>query len=54
MKKLIIANLMKLITGEDLFSKLESKKHLCVLNLSKRDFDHMCFELNEVLNESCF
>ena len=40
------------VIGEDLFSKLESKKDLCVLNLSKRDFDHMCFELNEVLNES--
>ena len=40
------------VISEDLFSKLESKKDLCVLNLSKRDFDHMCFELNEVLNES--
>ena len=40
------------VIGEDLLSKLESKKDLCVLNLSKRDFDQMCFELNEVLNES--
>ena len=40
------------VISEDLFSKLESKKDLCVLNLSKKDFDHMCFELNEVLNES--
>ena len=40
------------VIGEDLLSKRESKKDLCVLNLSKRDFDHMCFKLNEVLNES--
>ena len=39
------------VIGEDLLSKLESKKDLCVLNLSKRDFDQMCFELNEVINE---
>ena len=40
------------VIGEDLHSKLESKKDLYVLNLSKRDFDQMCFELNEVLNKS--
>ena len=37
--------------GENLYSKLESKKEQCILNLIKRDFDYMCFDVNEILIE---
>ena len=37
--------------GTSLYSKLESKKEQCILNLIKRDFDYMCFDLNEILIE---
>ena len=44
-------NELKNEIGLDLFSKLESKKDMCILNLIKRDFDYMCFDLNEILIE---
>ena len=35
--------------GGNLYYKLESKKEQCILNLIKREFDYMCFDLNEIL-----
>ena len=35
--------------GADLYTKIEEKKESCVLDLIKRNFDTMCFDLNEIL-----
>ena len=35
--------------GIDLYSNIEEKKESCVLDLIKRNFDTMCFDLNEIL-----
>ena len=35
--------------GEKLYEDLKSKEHLGVLNLSRRDFDEMCFDINQIL-----
>ena len=35
--------------GSDLYSKIKEKKESCVLDLIKRNFDTMCFDLNEIL-----
>ena len=35
--------------GENLYIKLESKRDMCPLNLNKKDFDYMCFDINEIL-----
>ena len=35
--------------GIDLYSNIEEKKESCVLDLIKRNFDTMCFDLNKIL-----
>ena len=35
--------------GSDLYSKIKEKKECCILDLNKRNFDAMCFDLNEIL-----
>ena len=35
--------------GFDLYSKIKEKKENCILDLNKRNFDAMCFDLNEIL-----
>ena len=35
--------------GADLYTKIKEKKASCVLDLIKRNFDTMCFDLNEIL-----
>ena len=35
--------------GNKLYADLESKKDHCILNLIRRDFDEMCFDINEIL-----
>ena len=35
--------------GFDLYSKIKEKKERCILDLNKRNFDDMCFDLNEIL-----
>ena len=35
--------------GDKLYADLESKEDRCILNLIKRDFDEMCFDINEIL-----
>ena len=35
--------------GDKLYTALESKKGLCILNLNRKDFDEMCFDINEIL-----
>ena len=35
--------------GENLYIKLESKRDMCLLNLNKKDFDYMCFDIHEIL-----
>ena len=32
-----------------LYTALELKKKLCILNLNRKDFDEMCFDINEIL-----
>ena len=36
-------------TGSDFYSKMKEKKESCVLDQIKRNFDTMCFDLNEIL-----
>ena len=40
--------------GADLYCKIQEKKESCVLDLIKRNFDTMCFDLNEILVEHNF
>ena len=35
--------------GTDLCSKIIEKKGKCILDQNKRNFDEMCFDLNEIL-----
>ena len=35
--------------GADLYFKIKAKKERCILDLNKRNFDTMCFDLNEIL-----
>ena len=35
--------------GADLYFKIKAKKESCILDLNKRNFDTMCFDLNEIL-----
>ena len=35
--------------GEEFCDDLKFKEHLCVLNLSRRNFDEMCFDINQIL-----
>ena len=35
--------------GFDLYSKFKEKKETCILDLNKRNFNTMCFDLNEIL-----
>ena len=35
--------------GSDLSSKIKEKKDKCILDLNKRNFDDMCFDINEIL-----
>ena len=35
--------------GEEFYNDLKSKENLCVLNLSRKDFDEMCYDINEIL-----
>ena len=35
--------------GSDLYSKIKEKKDKCILDLNKRNFDDMCFEINDTL-----
>ena len=35
--------------GDKLYGALESKKDMCILNLNRKDFDEMCFDINEIL-----
>ena len=38
-------------TGADLYSKIIEKKDKCILDQIKRNFDDICFDLNEILVE---
>ena len=35
--------------GKEFYNDLKYKENLCVLNLSRRDFDEMCYNINEIL-----
>ena len=35
--------------GEEFYNNLKSKENLCVLNLVRRDFDEMCYDINDIL-----
>ena len=39
--------------GKKLFEKLKSLEETCILDLDRINFDNMCFDLNEILLESC-
>ena len=41
--------IIKTKIGEELYLKLQSKKDQCILNLNRKDFDEMCFDINEIL-----
>ena len=38
--------------GNDLYSKIIGKKDKCILDQNKRNFDNMCFDINEILVEN--
>ena len=38
--------------GGDLYSKIIGKKDKCILDQNKRNFDDMCFDINEILVEN--
>ena len=40
--------------GADLYIKIKEKKESCILDLNKRNFDRICFDLNEILLGSKF
>ena len=40
--------------GADLYSKIKEKKDNLILDLNKRHFDEMCFDINEILLEENF
>ena len=40
--------------GRELFQKLNAKKHICILDLDRANFDNMCFDINEILTEHNF
>ena len=40
--------------GSDLYFKIVEKKDSCILDLNKRQFDEMCFNINEILLEEKF
>ena len=35
--------------GADLYSKIIERKDKCILDQNKRNFDDMCFDINEIL-----
>ena len=35
--------------GEQFYNDLKAKESMCVLNLIRRDFDKMCYDINEIL-----
>ena len=38
--------------GEEFYNDLKSKENLCVLNLSRKGFDEMCYDINEILRKN--
>ena len=40
---------MKNKVGEQLYNDLKVKENMCVLNLIRRNFDKMCYDINEIL-----